>query len=575
MACCCDQRRDVAVVFEDVRVQQVPTYDTDIPLPVLDEMQNGVEDRSPLQKASQEEAVALPVALSEVKPVTSFTGHSSSLSSPATSVTKVMSKWSRLERSAHLQVDGEILRGMSLRKSLKNGGAIWRNRPSDLTYEERQKLWNTAQQVASFDIFVSHTWLTAGIWKFFSMLLAFRWVELMGVWAVAVGITFSLCLFDVLPLPLHYDVSILDWSGSCPFGPWILTASCLSTILGLFVAPYLPACRDHHIFLDTVSIHQSDSDLKERGIYGIGGCISVSKELRVLWSPPYFSRLWCIFELAAFHRANPFGRITLAPVFMEANVLVWMVGAYAPAFCFWTAIAIEVYEGSSGSSWSALLYLVALAPLIIVLHVLRRSILAKHKLLADLENFDLQNVECQDDFDRQFVHSALRAWYGSSEAFTEYVRTTLREVLLSNFYTTRVQFQYILLMVRAQVSVSLEVVLGFVKSDAPVECVISYVVGYTIAFHVLSFSLAFCLALYLCDRFASPYKGSWLMNQVQTVAIFLACCSLWYASAQICQSISRWRLEASICWAVVLAFCCWLCYGPVCGSGWAERKTPG
>ena len=40
-----------------------------------------------------------------------------------------------------------------------------------------------------------------------------------------------------------------------------------------------------------VSIHQTDPQLMERGIYGLGGFLKVAKELRVLWSPPYLSRL--------------------------------------------------------------------------------------------------------------------------------------------------------------------------------------------------------------------------------------------------------------------------------------------
>lgn len=40
-----------------------------------------------------------------------------------------------------------------------------------------------------------------------------------------------------------------------------------------------------------VSIHQTDAVLMERGIYGLGGFLKVAKELRVLWSPPYLSRL--------------------------------------------------------------------------------------------------------------------------------------------------------------------------------------------------------------------------------------------------------------------------------------------
>ena len=45
---------------------------------------------------------------------------------------------------------------------------------------------------------------------------------------------------------------------------------------------------------DVVSIHQRDDVLKERGIYGLGGFLKVSRELRVLWTTPYPTRLWCI-----------------------------------------------------------------------------------------------------------------------------------------------------------------------------------------------------------------------------------------------------------------------------------------
>ena len=44
-------------------------------------------------------------------------------------------------------------------------------------------------------------------------------------------------------------------------------------------------------FLDVVSINQVDPELMDRGIYGLGGFLAASSELRILWSPPYLSRL--------------------------------------------------------------------------------------------------------------------------------------------------------------------------------------------------------------------------------------------------------------------------------------------
>ncbi|CAE7357592.1 unnamed protein product, partial [Symbiodinium pilosum] len=60
--------------------------------------------------------------------------------------------------------------------------------------------------------------------------------------------------------------------------------------------------------------------MMERGVYGLAGFLKASKELRILWSEPYLSRLWCVFEVAAYRTANPSGKITLAPLFVEAAV---------------------------------------------------------------------------------------------------------------------------------------------------------------------------------------------------------------------------------------------------------------
>lgn len=56
-------------------------------------------------------------------------------------------------------------------------------------------------------------------------------------------------------------------------------------------------------FLDVASIHQVDEDMKERGIYGLGGFLKASKELRILWSPPYLTR-----QAAQFSLYGSFGR---------------------------------------------------------------------------------------------------------------------------------------------------------------------------------------------------------------------------------------------------------------------------
>jgi hypothetical protein len=47
-------------------------------------------------------------------------------------------------------------------------------------------------------------------------------------------------------------------------------------------------------------INQATSDTKARGIDQIGKFLRNSEELLILWSPDYFSRLWCCFEIAMY-----------------------------------------------------------------------------------------------------------------------------------------------------------------------------------------------------------------------------------------------------------------------------------
>ena len=47
-------------------------------------------------------------------------------------------------------------------------------------------------------------------------------------------------------------------------------------------------------------IDQATSDTRSRGIDQIGRFLRNSEELLILWSPDYFSRLWCCFEVAMY-----------------------------------------------------------------------------------------------------------------------------------------------------------------------------------------------------------------------------------------------------------------------------------
>ena len=124
-------------------------------------------------------------------------------------------------------------------------------------------------------------------------------------WATAIALVFVLCEVDILPSTSKIEVQVVNFRGLCPLSPWVLIAGLLAFFPGLILSPYVPNLLGKEIcFLDVVSINQSDRDLMERGIYGLGGFLSMSKQLRVLWSPDYLQRLWCVYLVEICIGAN-------------------------------------------------------------------------------------------------------------------------------------------------------------------------------------------------------------------------------------------------------------------------------
>ncbi|CAL1132540.1 unnamed protein product, partial [Cladocopium goreaui] len=258
----------------------------------------------------------------------------------------------------------------------------------------------------------------------------------------------------------------------------------------------------------------------ERGIYGIGGILSVSKELRVLWSEPYLSRLWCVFELAAFRKANPGGKITLAPLFVEGAVACIWILFTVTSFIYLFLVALRCHiicqssPSSSHSSSHSLSHsisqgltfddltesLLPALPVLVAAHFLRGHYVAKHKLSSDLEHFDLGSVQCSSDFDRKFIYEAISTWYGSVANFTDFVQDDLREELVTPILSSSMPLAYYLVLVTPSLSVYLEIFLALWKGGAPSDVMIS---------HVLAFLLGYCLCwcpaylalfIFLCDR---------------------------------------------------------------------------
>eukprot|EP00913_Durusdinium_trenchii_P021170 g19891.t1 len=505
----------------------------------------------------------------------------------------------RLQRMDHLVVDQEILRGITLRESLQDGGRLWRRSPLDLKEPERKGLWSRcrartdAQSVVRADgrgaspgspqeFSIAHdddddvppsassesapsiplgestsreadeapgmqkmmqeafpmdkvqnglgaakSWVS---WGWGSVVQSAKKAPPSAGCFFVPGQSFGR-LWRWSPLDLREEDRKKLWQRSkqVPGFDTFLILGTTSSLLGLLGSVYVPnsVSRSEVCFLDVVSIHQTDAQLMERGIYGLGGFLKVAKDPELLWSPPYLSRLWCVFELAAYRTANPEGKITLNPLFIESLCGIMFLGNLAGSVLY-TTMQLRKMSQNLGE----------------------KIVQLRRHLALGLSNFKLSEAECRNDFDREFIYSGIIQWYGSLEAFTAYVRKSLRmELIGCAYFQLRIPPGYLLLICIGPVSASLEGFLallklgdtefgGMMKGEAPAEVLMRYLIGRVLATDLCWQLFALKLMLTLCDTLgARPWPG--LLNCVKSLLIFMVFCACSIVGGAIGEAFRR------------------------------------
>jgi len=426
------------------------------------------------------------------------------------SLSTLASMASRLSyRLEHFVLEDDLLRGIPLRATLWGLGKLWLTSPIDLPEQAKKSLWGRSRKVNKLDIFLSHTWHTRGWRKVLALLVQLGSYNFLAGWLF--GVVLGIVLQATMELPDFIAPAPAIWIG----GP-------MGSFFGLLASPYMPhfaACRgksQEMCFFDAACINQADPDLMQRGVYGLSGFLAVTSELRILWSPPYLSRLWCVFELAAFRKANPAGRIVLKPLFVETGLLIIVVGIYG------LIIVDEWRFGDAGVS--TVLVVLTMFPSYIWFHILRRLLNDQHHLVNELRTFDIEKVHCRSAEDTEYIYAAIHSWYGSSKAFTDHVRGPLADELTNCFSRTDLPGAYWLMI--ATPFVTFNVARSWVYAEAPTST-LDMIVGHCLArcignsvLNVLFVQFVF----HVCRRFAA--SAGRLLDYGKTFLIWLALCAV-------------------------------------------------
>lgn len=328
---------------------------------------------------------------------------------------RIQQQFSR--RSSTIIEDVELIRAVPARTVMQGFAKHFK---SSETSAEDHKL---ATRVQNFDFFLSHSWRASRLQKWATLMITFRIHGfILGAFLMSTAV-FVLSVAGILPV-MSRVVRFQDVPEAVvPYSMWCFSCCMPGALLGVWIQDLLESSqctRSPQVFLDKLSISQHDEVLKARGIESIGLFIRRSRRVIVLWSPEYFSRLWCCFEIAALlktveddgtnGRSSLDKRLVMRPVALGQVALAYTVLVYLATFLSNASYSFDIV-----SSYGNVVYVVIFTPCVILFGLgqsfLRHYLLSRRALNMQLEQFSFEQAECFSERDRTIIKVLLDLWF--------------------------------------------------------------------------------------------------------------------------------------------------------------------
>eukprot|EP00930_Biecheleria_cincta_P076123 TRINITY_DN6332_c0_g1_i1.p1 TRINITY_DN6332_c0_g1~~TRINITY_DN6332_c0_g1_i1.p1 ORF type:complete len:593 (+),score=73.61 TRINITY_DN6332_c0_g1_i1:55-1833(+) len=323
----------------------------------------------------------------------------------------------------------DVLRATSAAIPLKCCGRILWQKDSEVFY-------NRSFVVRNIDEFWSHSWHGEAWQKIVTLMVLKNGPPAIAAGTCAAALAMFLSVAGILPPLLVTEIVDSTYS----YSAWSLLAGIL-----ISSAVFILWRPGQTVFLDKVCIHQTDAKLKVDGITSIGGFLNNSSSMLVLWDSSYISRLWCIFELAAFLQnvkvtASSSSSVSKHPhdstgaqdclLVRPVTLGPFTLGVYL------TTISHGAMHLIPRTTWLMRLCF-QIVPVFCSIHVFRGYAHSVHTLGHELQDFSMKQTTCgccainhvhpetgtEIMCDRFVVEACIRSWFGQIAIFEDYVRS--------------------------------------------------------------------------------------------------------------------------------------------------------
>jgi len=306
-----------------------------------------------------------------------------------------------------------MLRTVTARTVLRGFGRVFRTEGIDSAY-------SLSQECERLGYFISHSWSAPWFTKFVTLAFHFNfWFAIIiSLLCITVFLTLSLVLMShevwdtiresINPSLIFVAIGFLTFLPSFLFGSELMWCMPLGN------------SNRTRCFLDKCCINQTDPVLKRRGIEALGVFLAKSDVMLILWSPDYFMRLWCAYELAVYmslesNDTHPRRRVIMIP--LELVTFAMLV--------FGLDLVIQIvsvnffFQETNGlPEWATQLTASAIAALFAAFAYFFSYRWQKDQafLRKQLAEFRLSQVECSDPFDRPLVLRDIAKRYATRDS---------------------------------------------------------------------------------------------------------------------------------------------------------------
>lgn len=325
------------------------------------------------------------------------------------------------------KMDMSLLRGVRLDKALQCCGSHWSSNMGSEHHDPEQE-YAMSQRVPHIDCFLTHDWQTGRWPKYFALCMEFN-LRVATVCSVLVLLV-PLVLGASPPLFLEHSPQVFTIAGEdIEVRSTVLLMPCLGTfwflfffwrsIQGCFLGGRLP-----FVFIDKFCIHQTNESLKKEGILSLAGFLENTNKFVVLWSSRYFSRLWCVYEVACWLHLDRDIEQTVS--FLSVDAAVVFLVACGGLCLAQVAGQLLSYAVGFNPLWLSIIRSFALFGAI---HLGRGFAIAVQAFPRQLDEFSIRDADCfccraghvhpttkaTIPCDRRIIYATLVKWFGDPE----------------------------------------------------------------------------------------------------------------------------------------------------------------